>query len=117
RRGDEAYILGYPKALVRAQTKGIVAEPGFKASDGSRYDALDVTGTFGNSGSPYFIRRGKTLYWAGTVGALIPHRESHTSLFMLGIPIRQYKDLLTPVGTDAKTKAGNTPGDAGKPKR
>lgn len=95
RRGEEAYILGFPKALVQAQTRGVIAQQGFEGYE-KKYDALDVNGTFGNSGSPYFVRRGKNLYWAGTVGALIAHRNSATSLFMLGIPLRQYAGLLSP---------------------
>lgn len=102
RRGDEVYLLGFPKALVRAQTKGVVADPAYKAYDGAVYHALDVTGTFGSSGSPYFVRRGERFHWAGNMRAVNLYQESYATLFSLGIPIKQYSGLLRPAVPDMK---------------
>jgi S1-C subfamily serine protease len=91
--GDEVYLTGFPRGLFKAATKGMISHPDVKVND-ERLDILDVTGTFGNSGSPYFVRRGDSMYWAGTVGKIFTYRNSTATMFSIGTPIRLYHKML-----------------------
>ena len=91
--GDEVYVTGFPRGLFKAATKGMVSHPDIVV-DKEHLDIIDVTSTFGNSGSPYFIRRGENLYWAGTVGKVLTYKNTSATLFTIGTPIRSYYKML-----------------------
>jgi len=105
--GEDVYVVGYPRGRFSAVTRGMVSHPDFVDEDGERLDVLDVTSTFGNSGSPYFVRRGGTLYWAGTMGKIMPYRGNSATMFTLGTPLRLYSGLLDDVPAAAAPDAGD----------
>lgn|GEM_PF-3829505 len=93
--GEEVYVVGYPRGRFSAVTRGIVSHPDyFDPEDNEHLDVIDITSTFGNSGSPYFVRRGDQLYWAGIMGQIMTYRNTPVTLFTLGTPIRTFADLL-----------------------
>ncbi|NQU78663.1 trypsin-like peptidase domain-containing protein [Candidatus Woesearchaeota archaeon] len=92
--GDEVFITGYPQGWELAATRGVVSNPSHESDDGEQLQLLDVTGTFGNSGSPYFVRRGSELYWAGTMGKGRMYRQSRVTMFILGTPISEFNSML-----------------------
>jgi S1-C subfamily serine protease len=106
-RGDDVYVIGFPRARFNATTKGVVSTPNHKYA-GKRYDILDVTSTFGNSGSPYFFRRGAVLYFGGVVRAIMPYPRSNATNFTMGIPFKRLSKLLygsvSPVGRQGGDK-------------
>jgi S1-C subfamily serine protease len=111
--GEEAFVAGYPRGRFSAVTRGMVSHPDFVDEDGEHLDIIDVTSTFGNSGSPYFIRRGDRLYWAGTMGKIMPYRESSATMFTLGTPLRLYADMLDDVPQPSGSKKAGTGGTGG----
>ncbi len=92
--GDEVFLFGYPRSLLPVVTKGSVAHPDYVALLPEPIDVLDINSTFGNSGSPYFVRRGGELYWAGILGKTVPYKDSNVTLLGLGTPIKSFDGLL-----------------------
>lgn len=93
--GEEAYVIGYPRGLLKAVTKGSMANLSHYYK-GQEYQVLDITATFGNSGSPYFIRKGNRMYFGGIVSAVIPYTKSDATLLTIGIPFSKFSPLLAP---------------------
>jgi len=108
--GEEVYVVGYPRGRYSAVTRGIIAHPDhIDDDDGEHLDILDVNSTFGNSGSPYFVRRGGALYWAGIMGKISTYPESRSTMFTLGTPISTFADMLDdPEGYAADHAADHT---------
>ncbi|MBN1543873.1 trypsin-like peptidase domain-containing protein [Candidatus Woesearchaeota archaeon] len=93
--GEEVYVVGYPRGRFSAVTRGVISHPDyFDPEDNEHLDVIDITSTFGNSGSPYFVRRGDQLYWAGVMGQIMTYRGTPVTLFTLGTPIRAFAGLL-----------------------
>lgn len=93
RLGEDIHIIGYPKGLFKTHTKGSVAKQQLKHKQ-EEYQVLDITSTFGNSGSPYFLKRNSDLYLGGVVTAIIPYTESNATLLTLGVPLKKFSHLL-----------------------
>lgn len=91
KRWEEAYVVGFPAAMFQNGTKGIVSRPGYDWPGEGTVDVLDLHILGGNSGSPYFIRRGNTLYWGGIVEATMSDRGSALSI---GVPLREFSGML-----------------------
>ncbi|MBW2971818.1 serine protease [Candidatus Woesearchaeota archaeon] len=93
--GEDVFVVGYPRGRFSAVTEGIVSHPDYiDPEDGEHLDVIDITSTFGNSGSPYFVRRGDRLYWAGTMGKIMPYGGTPVTLFTLGTPLRAFSGML-----------------------
>jgi S1-C subfamily serine protease len=90
---DKVYVIGYPKGLMKSRVEGRVSNTSLRLPNEKRsYHALDITGTFGNSGSSYFFRKGDQLYWGGVINAILPF--PYTRSPMLGIPLKNFSDIL-----------------------
>lgn len=76
--GDEVYLAGYPEGLFPIVTKGIIANPGkypvhYLVEDEknglavpiSSRKVIDITLNAGNSGSPFYVKRGDKINWMG----------------------------------------------------
>lgn len=101
RLGDEIFLLGYLGATdLPTSTKGNMPQVNLELLNKQKVDMLDVTSNFGNSGSPYFIRRGDKLYWAGIFTRIWPYNENCmprvdcTPMVEWGIPIKDFIHLL-----------------------
>ncbi len=74
KRGEAVYLTGYPLGKFSFVSDGIVGNPG-KYPKGSEFDdkiyikLLNMDVNFGNSGSPFFVKRNGKFYWMGMVGA------------------------------------------------
>lgn len=91
---EDVFIIGYPRGILQTTIEGEVANPSHSLSN-KPFVFLDATATFGNSGSPYFIRRDNDLYWAGMVGNILPYKKSGVTLFSLGKHIKKFSDMLS----------------------
>ncbi|MFH1064339.1 MAG: serine protease [Candidatus Woesearchaeota archaeon] len=91
--GEDVFITGVPRGIVSVPSKGTFAKPQHTFSDGDSLDIMDIDATAGNSGSPYFVRKGNTLYWAGLTGQLLPE-ENGSELFALGNPLKSFYHLI-----------------------
>lgn len=71
RYGEEARLIGYPMARFLFVSEGIIGNPGKKYPKGQPIETsnvlLDVTANPGNSGGPFFVKRGNDYYWMGIV--------------------------------------------------
>ncbi|MBW2964238.1 S1C family serine protease [Candidatus Woesearchaeota archaeon] len=92
KRWEDAYVVGFPAAMFQNGTKGIVSQPGYAWPKEGIVDVLDLHVLGGNSGSPYFIRRGNDLYWGGIIEA---HMGGNGSALTIGVPLREFSGMLT----------------------
>lgn len=90
---DELFLLGFPEGFGPYLTKGSIANLNDKRQ-GKTYNAMDVTSSFGHSGSPYFIRRGDKLYWTGLYKAIWLRKGAKVPLLEFGVPIKDFVGLL-----------------------
>ncbi len=90
---DELFLLGFPQGAGPYLTKGNITQLD-QDYKGKIHTAMDITSTFGNSGSPYFIRRGDKLHWAGLYKVIWTHVNTKIPLLVYGVPIKDFTDLL-----------------------
>ncbi len=81
RDGEDAYIIGYPQGRMKVLTKGIISN---KDDDG--HFITDGKATFGNSGSPLFIKRNNSFYLGGVVDSVMPTADGQNAYLTRGIP-------------------------------
>ncbi|MBR9683443.1 trypsin-like peptidase domain-containing protein [Candidatus Woesearchaeota archaeon] len=91
--GNQVFLSGYLKGDNHLTTEGTVVNlhQNFQEKE---FLAIEVTATTGNSGSPYFIRKGDRLYWAGICTAIQPYKNTSIPIFSLGFPIQNFDYLL-----------------------
>jgi S1-C subfamily serine protease len=94
RVGDEVYVIGYPESYFPAVTRGVMSNPGHEFARINMVDLTDAMATRGSSGSPYFIRRGDQLYWAGLVRGMFTYGQTPITMFSVAAPMNTFEDML-----------------------
>lgn len=64
--GEEAYIVGYPRNMIKLMSRGIVA-----GECDNKDCFLNIAAYPGSSGSPFFVERDNQLYFAGIVNRVM----------------------------------------------
>jgi S1-C subfamily serine protease len=103
-RWEEAYVVGFPAAKFKSGSRGVVSRPGYSWPGEGTVDVLDITVLGGNSGSPYFVRRGNTLYWAGIIEASM---GGGGAALTLGVPLREFGGNLAKYATSTAGVRGD----------
>lgn len=103
---DQVYVVGFPEGAFSTVTKGNVSKVKQKFAKGRENIVLDITSTFGSSGSPYFIQRGNKLYLGGLVSSVYTYGRTRVTMFTLGVPLNKFYSMIKSVALDAGVGGG-----------
>ena len=83
--GEEIYVAGFPGGMFKAMTKGVVSNP-LRNFRGIKTNILSVRIMQGNSGGPFFAKRGNKYVWMGLVRAYILNGRGLNSELVMAVP-------------------------------
>lgn len=106
--GEPAYLIGYPMGSFLVVNGGTIGNPGKKYPEGQPVEdhnvLLDLTANPGNSGGPFFVKRGNDYYWMGIVEGVYPNSWGESSHVNSAIKVNDVRKVVDKAILDDRKK-------------